>query len=572
MRICVLQSSYEGSGSDLAEVDDEPSNLGDYTSQHTFENRLIHLKTANEEIDALVAEGFDFYINFLWGSLDDPVAGIQASQYFESLGVPSAGVRSWERSRNKNAFYENARKRGAPRVPGTKQFPLFVKPANGCASLMIDENSVCNNEDELTDALRRINKQLHPFRLQRAKALGLPDPGLRAHAESHHPATLHSDDIVIQEYIEGRDYGVTVIEMGASALALNPYVMRTKAVSQKKNILTFDLKFDPETRVELIKRNDNPTLFDQLQQAALEAFEAGMFRGSHMGCDVDFRVRPNGEVFVIEANPQPADFLPQDSNFQDLPISEGLPGGHMAVVNVFIANHFLRHGAPKGSSKVADAYDSIAHKYDGDGDTHSQDKANFEHIVKCFDFTGSVLDIACGTGFFGRILAANRSQKDYSLVGFDISEEMANICRETKIYDEVYIDGMQTCLLNYRNQDEIDHIICFGAAHFLSREGFTFFMVLCFVLAKKSITIAIDEIPDTYNEHLRQIGHGHMHSVNHLETMEGFKEPRGWRLVNRQRQYSWTSPTTGDDVFSTFFRFERTDEKDIKILKYLEAK
>lgn len=570
MRICVLQSSYEGSGSDLAGVDSQASDLGSYTSQHIFENRFINIETAREEIDALVAEGFDFYINFLWGTLDDPVAGIQASQYFESLGVPSAGVRSWERCRNKNAFYASARERSAPRVPGTKKFPLFVKPANGCASLMIDENSLCYNEDELADALCSINNRLHPFRLQRAKALGLPDPGQRAPAESHHLAELYNDDIVVQEYIEGREYAVTVIEMGDSALALNPYILKTKGLSRKQSFITFDLKFDRETRMELIKRQDGPLLFDQLQHAALEAFETGMFRGSNMGCDVDLRVCPDGEVVVIEVNPQPADFLPQGSKFQDLPISEGLPGGHMAVINIFIANYFLRQGSRGPSSKVAATYDRIAHSYDDDGETHSQDKANFQYVVEKFDFTGSVADIACGTGFFGRILAASRPRKDYSLVGFDISVEMTDICRQTRIYDEVLIDGMQTCLPKYHSHDKIDHIVCFGAAHFLSREDFTFFMVLCFVMANRSITISIDEIPDSYNEHLLQKGDAHMHSANHLATMEEFGEPRGWRLLSRQRQYSWTSPVTGDGVFSTFFRFERVEAREVKVLTVRE--
>ncbi|KAI9933662.1 hypothetical protein ASPWEDRAFT_174822 [Aspergillus wentii DTO 134E9] len=570
MRICVLQPSHGGSGSNLEESTDAVSKPGAHTSQHKFENRFIHMKTAREEIDNIVAEGFDFYINLLWGTLDDPVAGIQASQYFESLGVPSAGVRSWQRSRNKKAFHENARRRGAPPVPGTTQFPLVVKPASGRTSQMIDENSVCYNETELNDALRRINSQMYPFRLQRAKALGIMDP--QAYIESYDPVGRSSDDIVIQEYIDGEDYVVTVIEMGDSAIALNPCIMKSKGLSRKEKFVTLDLKLDPKTRMKLITRDDDPALFGNLQQAALEAFEAGMFRGSYMGCDVDFRVRPDGQVFVIGANPLPAAFLPGELKHQGLPTIESLPGGHTAVVDIFITNYFLRNGIGREWGKVAANYDDMAQTYDGDGETHSQDAKNFQTIVQQFDFAGTVFDLACGTGFFGRVLAANRPEKDYSLTGFDISVEMVAICRKTGLYSEVYIDRMQTCLLKAHDQAEADHIVCFGAAHFLSPEELTFCLVLCFVVARKSITIAIDEIPDSYNENLDRLGHSCMRSLNHLAHMESFGVPRGWRLISRQRQYSWTSPTTGDDVFSNFFRFERIDGENGRDIKALAVR
>ncbi|KAG2010671.1 hypothetical protein GB937_007638 [Aspergillus fischeri] len=44
------------------------------STEHTFEYRFIHKANAKEGIDALAAEGFDFYFNFMQGTLDDPVA------------------------------------------------------------------------------------------------------------------------------------------------------------------------------------------------------------------------------------------------------------------------------------------------------------------------------------------------------------------------------------------------------------------------------------------------------------------------------------------------------------------
>ncbi|PGH13063.1 hypothetical protein AJ79_03900 [Helicocarpus griseus UAMH5409] len=236
MRICVIQPSYEGTGHALEEIDTEFSDLSHYSSQHTFENRFIHKATAKEEIDAIAREGFDFHINFMWGNYEDDVAGIEESRYFESLDLPSAGIRSWERARNKNVFYEEARKRGAPPIPGVEKFPLFVKPANGYASLCIDERSICYNESELFGALNRLNQGLREGRLRVAKQRGLSDP--EAYATECEEKGRDSNNVVVQEYIDGEDYVVSVIEMGESATALTPCRIRYKEGGK------FDLRFE----------------------------------------------------------------------------------------------------------------------------------------------------------------------------------------------------------------------------------------------------------------------------------------------------------------------------------------
>lgn len=215
--------------------------------------------TAKEEIDALAAEKLDFYFNFMWGTLEDPVAGVLESRHFESLGLPSCGVRSWERSMTKNDFYENAERRGAPSVPGTDRFPLFVKPANGCASQLIDEKSVCHNQAELQSVLRHINEALYEARIRRAEAMGIEDK--KAFAESYNPVGRDSDDIVVQEYIDGQDYTCSVIQMGEACIALTSFVYMMKETAVTEKFLTFELKFDDETRIELLQKKGNPALF-----------------------------------------------------------------------------------------------------------------------------------------------------------------------------------------------------------------------------------------------------------------------------------------------------------------------
>ncbi|KAF3935456.1 hypothetical protein ABW20_dc0108087 [Dactylellina cionopaga] len=567
MRICVFHSSYEGSDSPLREVNTVPSNLSALTTQHTFKNLFIHKATAREEIDAAISEGFDFYLNFMWGTFEDPVAGVEESRYFESLGLPSAGFRSWERTLTKNDFYESARRYGAPPVPGNKHFPLIVKPANGCINQTTHESSVCHDEKELQTALRRINGELYEARVRRAKALGIEDT--KAYVDSYDPTGRYSDDIVTQEYIDGQDYTVTVIEMSDACVALPPIIHKMEQMSIKEQPSKFDLKGDQETCLHLVENESNIYLFERLQQVALEAFQASGCKGNNMGCDVVVRVRRDGEVFAIDVNPKAAAFI-TEKLLQGLPNLHSLPGGYPAAINIFIANQIIRDPGQSVFSKVAGTYNRIASKYDMEIKTNTTMHNGMRKVVDEFNFSGTVFDIACGTGIFGRILAesadAGRDKEVSCLFGSDISSGMIDICRETGLYDQLHIERMQTCLINHHNDGDIDHIVCFSAVHFLSVSEFAFVLVLCFVLAKKSITLTVDEIPDVYNKHLAERGEPFMHSTNHLANMEAFGEPLGWRLKSRHKQFSWTSGATGDKVFTNYFRFERTNESNRELV------
>ncbi|KAG6013528.1 hypothetical protein E4U43_007244 [Claviceps pusilla] len=572
MKICIFQSSYEGTDSPLQQLDNCPSQPGLFTSQHEFECRWIHKDKAEQEIDDAVAEGFDFYFNFLWGTLDDAVAGVSASRYIESLGLPFCGLRSLERSRNKNDFLNAARLRGAPLVPGVEQFPLFVKPANGCASQLIDEKSVCRNQEELDRALRRINEALYEPRVRRATALGIENP--IEYARSFDTVGRDSNDIVVQEYIEGKDYGCVVVQMGGSCVALTPYVYRMKRLPQEEQFLTFDLKFDDETHPELLQKKDDAVLFERLQKAAMEAFVVSGCKDNNTGCDVDLRVTSNGQVFVIEVNPQPAQFIPRGTD-QDWPIIHSFPGGHAAVINVFIANHMLRYPEQWGSQeRVASYYDAVAPTYDEyvrTGDVTVD--ASLAKLVDKFDYSGTILDLGCGTGCFGRIMGQSPKfsqqqtspcEGSYHLLGCDISPGMLDICRKTGHYHSTHLDSIEAMLTNLTQS--IDHMVSSSALHLLRPEIFSLVVALMFVHANKSITLSVDEITNAYKANLARLGIKMFPSFNHLAGMEMFGEPKGWRLVSRERVFSWVSPKTGDRIYTTYFRFERAQDASRDIM------
>ena len=365
MRICVFQSSYDGADNALQEVDVSFPDPAMFTSQHEFHHRYIHKASAAAEIDAAVAEGFDMYLSFMWGQHEDKVAGLDAIRHLETLGVPVIGMPSRTLSRSKLDFYAAAAKAGLP-VPAfgsDMNFPVFVKPAKMCASMFIDNNSVCHDQHELDRQLERINENLSAGRKVAAnKSDSTPD---RNTDDGHSNGNGHCngagagagkvkfvnshDDIVVQEYIPGRDYSVVVIEMGNTPVAQNPtkYTFPAEKAAAGMDYMAFDVKFHKETREELLVRSEDPKLFDTLRDLAERAWHVNGMHGSSW-CNVDIRVRDSdGKAFCLEVNPEPTLFSRWECEWEDIVIRETFPGGHRALVNVLLTTKVLQMGKYK---------------------------------------------------------------------------------------------------------------------------------------------------------------------------------------------------------------------------------
>ncbi|WEW56108.1 hypothetical protein PRK78_001543 [Emydomyces testavorans] len=562
MRICVLHSSYEGSDHNLQAVDTHFPDPGAFTKQHTFEHRFIKKENATAQIDAVAAEGFDFYFNFMWGTHEDNVAGIDASRHFESLNLPSVGIRSYERERSKNDFFVDARRIGAPPVPGTAKFPMFVKPAFGCSSQLIGEHSVCHNEEELERTIRLMNEKMRDARLRRAVGLG-KDPD--AYVQALEEAGKNSEDIVVQEYIEGHDYTVTVVAFGETPVPLVPARVAHIRIPGEKQYLTFEAKFDSGTHYEPFVESTNPVLYRHLQEVAIEAYKTNQMHTNLMGCDVDIRVRPDGQAFAIEVNPMPVAFMPPDAPFAEgEEEAEEIPGGYAAAVNIFITNYFLIHPEQKSASlKIAEAYDQMSPVYNKQHATSNLIPI-ITQTVELLKLEGRVLDLGCGTGAFGRILSekweARGNDPFNKLYGVDISEGMLDVCKQGGWYHGLYIEPIQRFIAKITGG--VDHVVAMSVLHHLTPEELTFVLVRCFQLAKKSITLTVDEIPDEYNQVLHKRGLPHMHSNDQLKNVKAMGEPAGWRLSYLRRQFGWTSPATGVQVYVTVFHFERYEKED----------
>lgn len=532
MKICVLHSAEE-SGNSVEDSEDLWPDVGAYATRHVVENKYIKKSTAKSQIDQAVAEGYDFYFQFLWGTHDDSVSGVDAIKYFESLNLPSAGIRGWERERSKLDFYTEARKQGFPLVPGVEKYPLFVKPAFSYASLLIDQHSLCQNESELANTIDRLNNGMREARMRRAIGSGKENP--EEFVRACEIAGRDSDDIVVQEYVNGEEYSVIVLAMGDIPVPMTP--QRAKLPGDKK-FLTFDAKFDEDSGYELLKEEENPALFRHLQETAVRGFMAGNMATNNMGCDVDVRVGSDGKAVVIEVDPMPVWFLPPGNKFEDTDVKQGLAGHQRAVVNIFIVNHFLRHpdqGRLEELRKLEAFYDNYISEYE-QVESLGRITQAASTIVENIPYSGTVLDLGCKTGLLGQKLRSSKTSSIDKLVGVDISSKMLNICQQSKSYDELLHMPMLQFLAE-RN-DPFDHLICLSSLQQLSVPELDFVLARCFQIAGKSVTLTVDKKFDAAEDSALLL--------DHSEDVKSLGLPFGWNLISTQ-----------EDEWTTLLRFEK---------------
>ena len=552
MKICILQSAYDGTDHMLQDADPgaDPARFIRKT-QHEFHHHWIKKSTAIEQIDKAIAEGYDFYLNLMWGQYEDNTAGLKAIQYFESKGLPFVAQRSCVLLRSKLDFYRNARRIGAPPVPGENQFPLFVKPATSCASMFISEKSVCHNGSELVAAIRDLDKALAPRRKEKADALGVSLMEIEK-----------EQDIVVQEFIEGQDYSCIVIEMCDTPIALSPtkYLYPSDAPT-KECFLTFNMKNFTDIALHVMKRASDPQTFDVLQKTAVEGFKANEMHGCSW-CNVDIRIKANGQPYVMEVNPMPAVFMPPEHPWEDSVINESLPGGHLALLNILISTYYLRQNRrDDNAQRIAKVYENWTPEgYELSLVNNTELPRIAQEMCTRYSFSGAVLDLGSGTGLFGRTLLkhqASRNEPPSTLHGIDISESMSEVSKQHG-YSKIHLSSIPRVLPTISSAD---HVVSLSALHLLSTVDLSLVVCRGFQIASKSITLQFDEIPEEYNRKLREAGEPHCSMVasNHVAFMEEFGIPTGWVLKERWRTYSWRSNFIACGVEGTVFRFERED-------------
>ncbi|HEY1464577.1 MAG TPA: D-alanine--D-alanine ligase [Terriglobales bacterium] len=156
-------------------------------------------------------------------------------------------------------------------------FPLIVKPVWEDGSIGIDAGAVVHSIKELMERVEYIQDEFD-------------SPAL------------------IEEYIEGREMYVAVLGSYEHAQAL-PLVELdlSKLPKGTPKIASYDVKFEKDTEAHRLTKSAVVEGFDEeitakVQETALAAYRAVKLRDYGR---IDMRVTPKGDVYVIEANPNP---------------------------------------------------------------------------------------------------------------------------------------------------------------------------------------------------------------------------------------------------------------------------
>lgn len=287
MKICILLSSYEGTGSPFQQFD-EYQNPGIYVKSHQFEQRLVTKENANQEIDRIVGEGFDYIWNFLWGSHDDNIAGISATEYLESKNVPMLGISSKYLAMTKLDFKRASHFAAVNTPKGITltesedlvqvfeskglSFPLIVKPSNGCGSEHMTSESVCHDLAQLLNQVKILKMKTK-----------IP--------------------ILIEEFIVGDEMSVMVLETKDGVIALTPIIYSfPKHWKETEKCFDFDKKFNGVNSGEITYKlfdGDSATV-ERIKEDSVKAYIALGVLGSGYA-RMDIRLK-DGVPFFLEVN------------------------------------------------------------------------------------------------------------------------------------------------------------------------------------------------------------------------------------------------------------------------------
>jgi D-alanine-D-alanine ligase len=308
VRIRVLRSSYEGSVSEVADLDPLPDPTP-WLAGHEVTLHDLRKEDAAAEVARLVAEGCDVFVNLCDGLPYEDLAGVEVVAALEAAGATFTGPTSALFTLTKEQMKHRAVELGVrtpafafarteadlERAARSLATPAIVKHIDGWGSVGMTAASRVTDADALVARGREM--------------LALAGGAL------------------IEEFIEGDEYSVLVVE-GRGALGCwvpAPVACRFPPGETFKH---FDLKWRSFEGLAW-GPCDDPALRAELARVTRVVFE-GIGCVSYARCD--FRVDAEGRAWFLEVNTSCGIFYPPGAEGCADHILLREPGGHAELV------------------------------------------------------------------------------------------------------------------------------------------------------------------------------------------------------------------------------------------------
>jgi D-alanine-D-alanine ligase-like ATP-grasp enzyme len=280
VKICILDPSYENSNSPMKDFDPLSDVVRHLEGHHCETVYIDKIKAVRQVVD-LSRRNFDVFINLCDGAWDEDRPGIEVVQTLERLKLPFTGATSnfYEPSREmmkrvchfwgiKAPAYVFAADSHSIELAATSlNFPLITKHPNSYSSIGLTRES----RVETPEALRiEAQKMIDAF-----------------------------GGTLIEEFIEGREFSVLVVENADNELepfAYQPVEFRFPTGESFKH---FDLKWKDYEAMTCVQ-SDDPEINARLKDISKKLF-IGLNGAGYGRCDI--RMNEQGELFMLEINP-----------------------------------------------------------------------------------------------------------------------------------------------------------------------------------------------------------------------------------------------------------------------------
>jgi len=242
-------------------------------------------------LSSLAKCGADLVFNLTEAFAGDDTKEMNVAAYMDLLGIrytgggPHAHFLAQDKATAKKMFaFHGIRTpffatayRGRIEHAHDVSFPLIVKPVWEDGSIGIDAASVVNSVKELMERVEYIQDEFD-------------SPAL------------------IEEYIDGREIYAAILGSYENAQALPLVELDLSRLPEgTPKIASYDVKFEKETQAHKLTKSHlvsdlDEEMITKLQETGLAAYQAVKLRDYGR---VDMRLTAKGEIYVIEANPNP---------------------------------------------------------------------------------------------------------------------------------------------------------------------------------------------------------------------------------------------------------------------------
>ena len=274
MYICVLSSVPD-------DPNDAPYDPSPYMDGYKWKHHLLDPVDVEQQMQDLINEGVDVFVNLCDGTPDDALSGIGLVQLMEDYGLAftGAGSKFFDPSRQEMKVY--AKKANVPspnwiildraedveRAAKKLRFPVLVKPPHGYASIGITKDSRCENLEQL-----KVQVELEIEEFGRA---------------------------LIEEFVEGREFTCLVAENPDDPKKPITFKPVEFVFPDGETFKHYDMKWVDYEQMS-VKIVDDKRVEKVMREQTARIFEA-MDGSGYARCD--YRMDADGTIHMLEINP-----------------------------------------------------------------------------------------------------------------------------------------------------------------------------------------------------------------------------------------------------------------------------